>query len=118
MTRNPDRRDYTRFLPSCQLSDLPGGDGGDRFVLLAMIKTNLKRGVSEALDQSQADLAIYLAGADPYRGDRLGRLSLSMAGLEARDRLVLEACRWQSSWPEDTGGRSRIQWPSTSRRCG
>ena len=36
------------------------------------------------------DLAIYLAGADPYRGDRLGRLALSKEGLAARDRYVLE----------------------------
>ncbi|MBS0551137.1 MAG: histone deacetylase, partial [Proteobacteria bacterium] len=39
------------------------------------------------------DLAIYLAGADPYEGDRLGRLSLSMAGLAARDERVLGTCR-------------------------
>lgn len=36
------------------------------------------------------DLVIYLAGADPYRGDRLGRLALSKAGLLARDKLVFE----------------------------
>jgi acetoin utilization deacetylase AcuC-like enzyme len=35
------------------------------------------------------DLAFYLAGADPWEGDRLGRLSLSKEGLRARDRLVL-----------------------------
>jgi acetoin utilization deacetylase AcuC-like enzyme len=35
----------------------------------------------------------YLAGADPYEGDRLGRLKLTFAGLERRDRLVLERCR-------------------------
>jgi acetoin utilization deacetylase AcuC-like enzyme len=38
-------------------------------------------------------LVIYLAGADPYAGDRLGRLSLTMEGLEARDRRVFEWCR-------------------------
>jgi acetoin utilization deacetylase AcuC-like enzyme len=38
-------------------------------------------------------LVIYLAGADPYSGDRLGRLSLTMDGLEARDRRVFEWCR-------------------------
>ena len=35
----------------------------------------------------------YLAGADPYRGDRLGRLALSIEGLAARDRRVFEAAR-------------------------
>jgi len=34
----------------------------------------------------------YLAGADPYEGDRLGRLRLTMEGLRTRDRLVFEAC--------------------------
>jgi len=36
---------------------------------------------------------IYLAGADPYAGDRLGRLALSKAGLAARDRMVFDAAR-------------------------
>jgi acetoin utilization deacetylase AcuC-like enzyme len=55
----------------------------------------------DALDQALQQLAyrfdpglvIYLAGADPYAGDRLGRLSLTMQGLEARDRRVFEWCR-------------------------
>ena len=36
---------------------------------------------------------IYVAGADPFMGDTLGRLALSKAGLAARDRLVFDACR-------------------------
>jgi acetoin utilization deacetylase AcuC-like enzyme len=39
-----------------------------------------------------ADLAIYLAGADPWRDDRLGRLALSKEGLAERDRRVLARC--------------------------
>ena len=39
------------------------------------------------------DLAFYLAGADPYRGDRLGRLAVSRCGLARRDRVILEALR-------------------------
>jgi acetoin utilization deacetylase AcuC-like enzyme len=38
------------------------------------------------------DLAIYLAGADPLAGDRLGRLALTKKGLAERDRLVLGWC--------------------------
>ena len=53
----------------------------------------LEEGVWRALAQANADLAIYLAGADPFAGYRLGQLSLSKEGLLARDRLVLEACR-------------------------
>jgi acetoin utilization deacetylase AcuC-like enzyme len=51
-------------------------------------------GVATALDAALAagpfDLAFYLAGADPWEGDRLGRLSLTKDGLRARDRLVLD----------------------------
>ena len=41
----------------------------------------------------KADLVIYLAGADPYRKDRYGRLSLTKVGLAQRDRIVLEHLR-------------------------
>jgi acetoin utilization deacetylase AcuC-like enzyme len=44
-------------------------------------------------DQSRPDLAIYLAGADPYFDDTLGRLALTKEGLAQRDQLVLEHCR-------------------------
>ena len=52
----------------------------------------------QALDQAllelearfDAGLVIYLAGADPHEGDRLGRLRLSFDGLQARDRRVFE----------------------------
>ncbi len=37
-------------------------------------------------------LVLYLAGADPHEGDRLGRLKLSYDGLEARDRRVMDWC--------------------------
>jgi acetoin utilization deacetylase AcuC-like enzyme len=39
------------------------------------------------------DIIFYLGGADPYAGDKLGRLSLSVAGLRARDEFVLGECR-------------------------
>lgn len=53
----------------------------------------LETGLPQALARAKADFAIYLAGADPYVGDRLGRLAVSMVGLLERDRLVLEFCR-------------------------
>ncbi len=53
----------------------------------------LTAGLEQALTEAGADLAIYLAGADPHEGDTLGRLSLTKAGLAQRDRLVLDACR-------------------------
>jgi acetoin utilization deacetylase AcuC-like enzyme len=42
---------------------------------------------------ARPELVIYLAGADPYHDDRLGRLALSFDGLAARDEMVLAACR-------------------------
>ncbi|MGZ4278372.1 MAG: histone deacetylase family protein [Solirubrobacteraceae bacterium] len=39
------------------------------------------------------DVAFYLAGADPWEGDRLGRLALTKAGLRMRDDLVLDRLR-------------------------
>ena len=38
------------------------------------------------------ELVLYQAGADPYVEDQLGGLALTLAGLEARDRRVLEGC--------------------------
>ena len=46
-----------------------------------------------AIDEAKPDLAIFLAGSDPYEGDRLGRLKLTKAGLSERDRMVFEAAR-------------------------
>ena len=53
----------------------------------------LEAGVRRALDMADADLAVYLAGADPYKDDLLGGFSMSKAGLAERDRLVFEFCR-------------------------
>ena len=53
-----------------------------------------------ALEQSlrhDPDIVAYLAGADPFEGDRLGRLALSKAGLRKRDALVLDAVRSQGT---------------------
>jgi acetoin utilization deacetylase AcuC-like enzyme len=49
--------------------------------------------VPRVLDAHRPELVFYLAGADPFEGDRLGRLKLSIEGLRARDRFVFAACR-------------------------
>jgi acetoin utilization deacetylase AcuC-like enzyme len=54
----------------------------------------------EALEQAldtlhhrfEPGLVFYLAGADPFEGDRLGHLKLTMDGLQARDRRVFDWC--------------------------
>ncbi|THF58123.1 histone deacetylase family protein [Pseudothauera rhizosphaerae] len=53
----------------------------------------LERGLEAVFGGFRPDLAIYLAGAAPFAGDRLGRLALTRAGLAERDRRVLAACR-------------------------
>ena len=45
------------------------------------------------IDRVRPDLILYQAGVDPHEGDRLGRLALSDAGLEARDRFVMRQAR-------------------------
>jgi acetoin utilization deacetylase AcuC-like enzyme len=53
----------------------------------------VEEGARRAIAYASADLAIYLAGADPYARDRLGRMAVSMDGLAERDRIVLGQCR-------------------------
>ncbi|MDA8020723.1 MAG: histone deacetylase [Thermoanaerobaculia bacterium] len=49
----------------------------------------LEQALSRVLSVFSPDLAIYLAGADPFVGDRLGKLALTKNGLRRRDELVL-----------------------------
>jgi len=53
----------------------------------------LRCGLDRTLAGGNVGLAIYLAGADAYAGDRLGRLALTKSGLAARDAAVLDALR-------------------------
>jgi acetoin utilization deacetylase AcuC-like enzyme len=69
--------------------DVPLEDGtGDEEYL-----ERLAAAVGESFARAGTDLVFYIAGADPYEGDRLGRLRLTKQGLLARDRLVLDAAR-------------------------
>lgn len=51
----------------------------------------IERALAHALPRAAADLAFYNAGADPYAGDALGRLSLDKLDLRRRDERVLDA---------------------------
>ena len=66
---------------------LPDGTGDDAYLRA------LEHGVCYSLSAAQPDLALYLAGADPFEDDRLGRLALTKSGLRARDDLVIRLCR-------------------------
>ncbi len=64
--------------------DLPDGCGDAAYL------EALEHALAELDARFEPGLVIYLAGADPHEGDRLGRLSLSFDGLEARDRRVFD----------------------------
>ena len=66
---------------------LPSGTGD------AVYLEALDTALAEALTRARADLAIYIAGADAWEGDRLGKLALTAAGMAERDRRVFAACR-------------------------
>jgi len=71
-------------------SDLDVGleDDTDDASYLRLLEAALDR----ILGVFPADLVIYLAGADPYAGDRLGRLALSRRGLAERDGMIFDYC--------------------------
>jgi len=64
--------------------ELPDGCGDDDYL------AQLQSGLQQLQARCQPELIFYLAGADPHEGDRLGRLQLSFAGLQKRDRMVLQ----------------------------
>jgi acetoin utilization deacetylase AcuC-like enzyme len=73
-----------RKFPSHLDVDLDEGTRDDEYL------THLERALHLVLSRGPYDLAIYLAGADPFEGDRLGKLGLTKDGLILRDRMVLE----------------------------
>jgi acetoin utilization deacetylase AcuC-like enzyme len=78
---------YPLFKPRSDL-DIGLEDGaGDQRYLEALA------GALPRVLESRPELIVYLAGADPYEGDRLGGLKLTKAGLAERDRLVVAAAR-------------------------
>lgn len=50
----------------------------------------LDKAVTSGLEQFKPDLICYIAGADPYREDQLGGLSLTIEGLRKRDLLLFQ----------------------------
>lgn len=75
---------YPALKPTSDLDfGLPDGIGDDAY--LSILESTLRR----ALERAQPQLALYLAGADPYEEDQLGGLGLTMEGLRRRDAHVL-----------------------------
>jgi acetoin utilization deacetylase AcuC-like enzyme len=69
--------------------DIELPDGCDDETYLAALTSHLP----DIVETFKPQAMIYLAGADPFEGDRLGRLKLTKFGLAARDRFVLQTAR-------------------------
>ncbi len=67
--------------------ELPDGTGDDAYLAA------LQGALDTALARADPELVFYVAGADPYEGDRLGKLKLTIEGLRERDRRVFAAAR-------------------------
>ena len=77
---------YPMLKPPSSIDvDLPDEIGDDDYLAW------LDNALSSGLRQFEPELICYLAGADPYREDQLGGLSLTIEGLKRRDRLVFQA---------------------------
>jgi acetoin utilization deacetylase AcuC-like enzyme len=74
---------YPPYKPPSSIDvDLPDGTGDDDYLAW------LDNALSSGLRQFEPDLLCYIAGADPFREDQLGGLSLTIEGLKKRDELV------------------------------
>ena len=100
--------------------DIALPDGTADAAYLAALEPALQRTFAEA----QPDLAIYLAGADPFEGDRLGRLALTRMGLAERDRMVFDWCKVKGvpvtvtmagGYAKDVNDTVDIHWQTVSR---
>jgi len=79
---------YPAFKPPSSIDvDLPDGTGDDDYLAW------LDNALSSGLRQFEPDLLCYIAGADPYREDQLGGLSLTIDGLKKRDELVFRVAK-------------------------
>ena len=65
---------------------LPDGCGDAEYL------TALENALLDLEGRFTPGVVLYLAGADPHEGDRLGRLKLSYDGMQARDRRVFDWC--------------------------
>jgi acetoin utilization deacetylase AcuC-like enzyme len=77
---------YPAYKPPSSLDiDLDDGVADDEYL------NRLGSGYRPALKMFRPELILYVAGADPFFGDQLGGLSLTVDGLRERDRLVIRA---------------------------
>jgi acetoin utilization deacetylase AcuC-like enzyme len=77
-----------------EISDLDLGlaDGTDDATYMSLLELHLRH----ILDLEQPDFMLYQSGVDVLATDQLGRLGLTLAGVQARDRLVLSTAKSHS----------------------
>jgi acetoin utilization deacetylase AcuC-like enzyme len=79
---------YPAWKPPSSIDiDLPDQIGDDDYLAW------LDNALSSGLRQFDPELLCYIAGADPYREDQLGGLSLTIDGLKKRDELVFRVAK-------------------------
>src|SRR5215471_17918197 len=79
---------YPMWKPPSSIDvDLPDAIGDDDYLAW------LDNALSSGLRQFDPELICYIAGADPYREDQLGGLSLTIEGLKRRDELVFRVAK-------------------------
>lgn len=94
------KKDYTFTFSIHQMDNYPAekpassvdiglwsGDGDEKYL------SSLRPHFPSLFKEFKPDLVFYLAGADPYEGDQLGNLKLTIEGLKERDRIVVEEAR-------------------------
>jgi acetoin utilization deacetylase AcuC-like enzyme len=65
----------------------------------------LRAGLAEAFARARPEFVFFLSGADPFAGDRLGKLAISKDGLRTRDQLVFaELQQRRLPWVTVMGG--------------
>lgn len=78
----PARKEQSKFD-----INLPNGVSDEQYLAI------LQQHIPQILDDFQPDFIFYQAGVDPFEGDRLGKLKLTIEGLKRRDEFVIAACR-------------------------
>ena len=105
---------YPAWKPPSSIDvDLPDEIGDDDYLHW------LDNALSSGLRQFEPELICYVAGADPYREDQLGGLSLTIEGLKKRDELVFQVARARDIPVMVTfaGGYARIVDDTVSIHC-
>src|SRR5262245_24980681 len=79
---------YPLYKPPSDLDvDLPNGIRDEEYL------APLAQYLPAILEKHRPDIIFYLAGADPYQGDLLGGLGLTIDGLKRRDAVVIETAK-------------------------